>query len=120
MKPPATTSEPTRRPSLLGLTRRLHGGPDLPVGLFEVGAHLLVLHVRGVPLVLLCGLLPRLRLDHLLDLVLPVRYRLLWHVGWAIEAAPVVERDVVALLFSRRHVVQRRVQALVLEDREAA
>src|SRR5918997_4754103 len=118
MAPPATTS-PLRRPSLLGLTRRLHGGLDLPVGLLEVGAHLLVLHVRGVPLVLLCGLLPLLGLDHLLDRVLPVRYRLLGHVGWAIEAAPVVERDVVALFLSRRHVVQRRGQAPVLEDREA-
>src|SRR5919107_6286301 len=122
MKPPATTSEPTCRPSssLLGLTGCLHGSSDLPVGLLEVGAHLLVLHVRRVPLVLLCGLLPLLRLDHLLDRVLPVGYRLLGHVGWAIEAAPVVERDVVALLLSRRHVVQRRFQALVLEDREAA
>src|SRR5215218_10850052 len=120
MKPPATTSEPTRRPSLLGLTGRLHGGPDLPVGLLEVGAHLLVLHVRGVPLVLLGGLLPLLRLDHLLDRVLPVRHRLLRHVGRAVETAPVVERDVVAFLWRRRHVVERRFQALVPEDREAA
>src|SRR5215203_5338591 len=120
MKPPATTSEPTRRPSLLGLTGRLHGGPDLPVGLLEVGAHLLILHVRGVPLVLLGGLLPLLRLDHLLDRVLPVRHRLIRHVGWAVEAAPVVERDVVAFLRRRRHVVERRFQALVLEDRDAA
>src|SRR5215216_2578769 len=119
MKPPATTSEPTRRPSLLGLTGRLHGGPDLPVGLLEVGAHLLVLHVRGVPLVLLGGLLPLLRLDHLLDRVLPVRHRLLRHVGRAVETAPVVERDVVAFLWRRRHVVERRFQPLVLEDREA-
>src|ERR671917_1667466 len=105
MAPPATTSSSLRRPFLLSLTRCLHGSSDLPVGLLEVGAHLLVLHVRGVPLVLLCGLLPLLRLDHLLDRVLPVGHGLLRHVGWAVETAPVVERDVVALLRRRRHVV---------------